>query len=111
MGIQKNLVFGTLEVSPKQGRLWLKSQNVNLRINKLTFTNIEETFSMIDIQGGRAIMIPENDDEDRDLIEFFASVATFTRSEVENRSLSGQKKKEFLDSIVQVIREHVASQK
>jgi hypothetical protein len=103
MRIQKNFVMGTLEVAPDEGRLWLKTQNCNLRVSKLSFKNVEESFSMIDIQGGQAVMVPEAEEYDETMLNFVGSICSCVQAESVNREMKGQDKQEFLDHILKAI--------
>ena len=105
MRIQKNFVLGTLEVVPEEGMLWFKSQNCNLRISRLSFKNIEESFSMIDIQGGQAIMLPECENSDEGMLNFIGSMYSSIQSEVNNYKMKDQEKQDFLDHILKIIRQ------
>jgi hypothetical protein len=109
MRIQKNFVLGTLEVVPEEGRLWLKASNCDLRISKLAFKNIEETFSMIDIQGGQAIMVPVSEDSDESMLNFIGDVYSCVQAEIINDSMKDQLKQEFLDHIFKIIQSCVST--
>jgi hypothetical protein len=103
MRIQKNFVLGTLEVVPEEGRLWLKTQSFNLKVSKLSFKNVEESFSMIDIQGGQAVMVPEAEEYDETMLNFVGNIYSCIEAEAENREMKGQDKQEFLDHILKVV--------
>jgi len=108
MRIQKNFVLGTLQVVPEEGRLWLETQNCDLRISKLSFKNIEESFSMIDIQGGEAIMLPEHENSDDSMLNFIGSVCSCVRSEISNNDMKDKERQEFLDRTLEIIRNFVS---
>ena len=107
MRIQKNFVLGTLEVVPEEGRLWLKAPNCDLRINKLAFKNIEETFSMIDVQGGQAVMVPDSEDVDESMLTFIGNIYSCAQAEIINNGMGDQPKQEFLDNVLKIVQNYV----
>jgi len=109
MRIQKNFVLGTLEVVPEEGRLWLKAPNCNLRISKLAFKNIEETFSLIDVQGGNAVMVPDSGDTDESMLIFIGNIYSCIQAEILNNNMKDQSKQEFLDHVLNVIQGYVST--
>jgi|LSQX01.1.fsa_nt_gb hypothetical protein len=56
--ITKNITIGSLDVDPDNGKIWLNCPECLLRIQNIRFSNIEEKFSMIDINGVDATMFP-----------------------------------------------------
>jgi len=58
MMISKNVQVGSLEIDVNNGKIWLNSPGCILRIQNIRFNNLEEKFSMIDINGSNASMIP-----------------------------------------------------
>ena len=108
MRIQKNFVLGTLEVVPEEGRLWLKTQGCDLRASKLSFKNVEESFSMIDIQGGQAVMVPEAEEYDETMLNFVGNIYSCIQAELENKGMKGRDKQKFLDHILKIVQECVS---
>lgn len=92
--ISKN-VIGTLEIEPEHKTIWLNAPHCVLRIQGITFKNIEEKFSSIMIdQNNQATMIVENQEDD--VIKLLERVVSFiyskcadipkTEKEIENCS-------------------------
>ena len=62
--ITKKFSFGTVDIDPDEGKIWVNCPNCLLRIQNIRFNNTEEKFSMIDINGIEAFMYSGSQPED-----------------------------------------------
>jgi hypothetical protein len=72
--IVKRISVAELSIDPERGKLWLNSPNCILRMQGISFKNIREKFSMIDINGANASMV-EGDLATSDIHDFIEKVS------------------------------------
>lgn len=64
MIITKTISYGTIDVDPDDGKIWINCPNCVLRIQNLRFNIIVEKFSMIDINGVDTFMYAGSSNDD-----------------------------------------------
>ena len=100
---RKVLSVATLEIDPDSGTIWLNTTKCLLRISKLKFVNVEENFSMIDIDGSNAVMTPtdltiEATEENVELSMFLSNITNLLSFELDNNKKIIDKNK-FLENV------------
>ena len=89
--ISKNISFGTLDVDTKNGKIYLNCPSCIIRIQDIIFDQIQDKFSMIDINGN---IIPCN---------LYYGNPEFTYGNLNENIFSeiwqGEKRKEILQKI------------
>lgn len=71
MKSQKYISLAELVVNPDEGKIWINAPDCILRIQGSEFVNKKEKFSMIDINGGKAIMMDEIPNDKNNAINDF----------------------------------------
>jgi hypothetical protein len=89
---QKKLFVGSLEVSVKEGKLWINDVlgGCRLRMNKIDFQNSLQKFDFIDINKNKAYMIKntsKNNSEDEAITNFVQNLINLLFSKMEKRKL------------------------
>lgn len=109
--VEKRLSLSSLQVEPKQGKLWLNSPNCVLRICGLTFKEDFNTFSMIDIINNNAFVVKGRyeDEEQNILTKFLTDVANYLKFEIDN-NMNILDKEKFLEMVMLSIRHIVRSE-
>jgi len=107
--VRKDLAIASLEVDPKEGKLWLNTSRCILRITNLQFTGeIKEQFDMLEINGSEGYMVSDAMpvDESDDLMTFLMNTANFLQSEI-NHNKHILDKGAFLDRMLTTMRQLV----
>lgn len=102
--ISKNIPFSTLDVDIENGRIWLNGISCILRIQNLNFKQIEEKFSMIEIDGNNAYMYP-GDILNKEYSNFLESLATLIYAKI--LVMSHNEKIDFLDKLIDMIKREI----
>jgi len=102
--ITKNISIGTLDIEPEAGKIWLNCPNCILRIKNVKFNKIEEKFSMIDINGQDAWMLPGSLNTEP-IGDFLEKISNFILPKVFEMNIDDEKN--FLDKLSLLIKEEV----
>lgn len=102
--ISKKISCGELEIEPEEGKLWLNCPNCLLRIQNIRFNNVEEKFTMIDLDGIDATMYPGKLETD-DYSDFIENISMSILPKF--FSFDSDKRKNMLNSIYLKIREEL----
>ena len=102
--ISKNIPFGTLDVDVENGRIWLNGFSCILRIQNINFKQIEEKFSMIEINGTDGYMYP-GDSLNKEYSNFLESLTTLIYSKI--LGMRDNEKTDFLDRVINTIKKEI----
>jgi hypothetical protein len=102
--ISKNVSIGSLDIDPENGKIWLNCPNCLIRIQNIKFHLIEEKFSMIDISGEDAWMIPSNSSEDQ-YSNFIEQIISYIYPIV--IKMTDEEKIKYLDKLSLIIKEDI----
>ena len=98
--ISKTIALGSLEIYPEIKRIYLNGPNCVLRIQDIDFKNIEEKFSMIDIVGNKAYMLP-GDVEPDPFSDFIEKMCSLILPKI--FKMSPENRKILMDKILNII--------
>ena len=102
--ITKNISFGTLDVDIENGRIWLNCPSCILRIQNIVFNQVQEKFSMIDINRDEANMYP-GELPNKEFGNFIEKVSTLIAPKTSVMDI--EKQKSFLDDIFTKIKKDI----
>jgi len=101
MIITKTISYGTIDVDPDDGKIWINCPNCILRMKNLRFNKIEEKYSMIDIINNEAWMLSGSFPEDL-VSQFIENLVPIILEKIEKKSDS--EIQESLDDLLEKIR-------
>jgi len=99
--ITKKISYGTIDIDPDEGKIWVNCPNCILRMKNLRFNKIEEKYSMIDIINNEAWMLSGSFPEDF-VSQFIENLVPIILEKIEKKSDS--EIQEFLDELLEKIR-------
>jgi len=102
--ISKNISVASLEIDPVGGKIWMNAPNCILRIDGLKFKNIEDKFSMIDIQENSACMI-SGKLENEDFSIFLEKISNIIIPKL--LSMNSEDRSKYIDNIFLKIEEEI----
>lgn len=99
--ITKKISYGTIDIDPDEGKIWVNCPNCILRMKNLRFNKIEEKYSMIDIINNEAWMLSGSFPEDL-VSQFIENLVPIILEKIEKKSDS--EIQESLDDLLEKIR-------
>jgi len=102
--ISKNIPLSTLDIDVENGKIWLNGISCILRIQNLNFKQIEEKFSMIEINGNDAYMYP-GDSLNKEYSNFLENITTLIYAKI--LVMSHTEKIDFLDNLINMIKKEI----
>jgi len=100
--ITKKISYGTIDIDPDEGTIWVNCPNCILRIKNLRFNRVEEKYSMIEINHNDVWMLSGSFPEDL-VSQFIENLVPVILEKVEKKSDS--EIREFFDNVLSKIRE------
>lgn len=103
--ISKKISCGELLIEPEEGKLWFNCPNCLLRIQNVSFNNVEEKFTMVDINGPSVTMYPGKLETD-EYSDFIENLSICLLPKFFN--FEKDKRVEFLNQVLLKIREEAS---
>lgn len=100
--ITKKIAYGTIDVDPDEGNIWINCPNCILRMKNLRFNRVEEKYSMIEINNNDVWMLSGSFPEDF-VSQFIEKLVPVILEKIEKKNDS--EIQEFFDNVLSKIRE------